>query len=289
MSYITNYQYYYNGGTVPENANHGEYQYLSIKDIINNFMLMYIGEDKQLDNVRIHEVRFHAKQVTKRLNYDAFRSIRVLKETIGSTLRLTMPHDYVDYIRISLEKDGVLYPMTENTKPYVADVYLKDNNDEILFDGNGEVLTSEEQLNTEDSSTSNVVDNCCGYSVHTGARYWLEPSKANSNPKFFIDRRKGYVDFASNMQDENIVIEYISDGMEGGDDDQIVIHKFFEKYIYLYMFHSILNAKFGMPKWRIDDASKAATAEFKNAKIRIMDLNPERLLMPLRGQAKWIK
>jgi len=41
MAYITNYQYYTNSGTVPQNANWGEYQYVSLKDIVNNFMLMY--------------------------------------------------------------------------------------------------------------------------------------------------------------------------------------------------------------------------------------------------------
>ena len=46
MSYITNYQYYTNNGTVPQDANWGSYQYVTLKDIINNFMLMYVGNDK---------------------------------------------------------------------------------------------------------------------------------------------------------------------------------------------------------------------------------------------------
>lgn len=287
MSYITNYQYYYNGGTSPTDANHGEYQYMSIKDIVNNFMLYYVGEDKIIDNVRSHDVRFHAKQVVKRLNYDAFKSINVLQETIGDTLKLIMPHDYVDYIRISLLSGDTMYPMTENYKPYVANTYLKDSNDEITFDGNGAVLYSEVTIDSEESSVVTTNTDCCTYNV--GARYYLDTAKANSNPKFYIDKKRGYVDFPSYMQGETVVIEYISDGMEGGDDDEIVIHKFFEQYVYRYIIHSILNVKFNTPKWRIDDASKAATAEYRNAKIRIMDLDPEKLLMPLRGQAKWIK
>ena len=41
MAYITQYQYYENGGLAPENKNWGSYQYVSLEDIVNNFMLMY--------------------------------------------------------------------------------------------------------------------------------------------------------------------------------------------------------------------------------------------------------
>ena len=41
MAYITDYQYYENGGNAPEDANWGSYQYVSLEDIVNNFLLMY--------------------------------------------------------------------------------------------------------------------------------------------------------------------------------------------------------------------------------------------------------
>ena len=37
MAYITDYQYYENGGNAPEDANWGSYQYVSLQDIVNNF------------------------------------------------------------------------------------------------------------------------------------------------------------------------------------------------------------------------------------------------------------
>ena len=40
MAYITEYQYYENGGLNPEDENWGSYQYISLNDIVNNFMLM---------------------------------------------------------------------------------------------------------------------------------------------------------------------------------------------------------------------------------------------------------
>ncbi|GAF73561.1 unnamed protein product, partial [marine sediment metagenome] len=43
MAYISQYQYYENGGATPEDENWGSYQYVSLYDIVNNFMLMYSG------------------------------------------------------------------------------------------------------------------------------------------------------------------------------------------------------------------------------------------------------
>ena len=50
MAYTTQYQYYENGGQQPENANWGSYQYVSLEDIVNNFMLMYSGNHSLVNN-----------------------------------------------------------------------------------------------------------------------------------------------------------------------------------------------------------------------------------------------
>ena len=62
MAYITNYQYYTNNGVIPEYTNWGSYQYVSLSDIVNNFMLMYVGNDKLVNNVERYTVLFHAKR-----------------------------------------------------------------------------------------------------------------------------------------------------------------------------------------------------------------------------------
>ena len=50
MAYITDYQYYENGGNAPEDANWGSYQYVSLQDIVNNFLLMYSGNHSLVNN-----------------------------------------------------------------------------------------------------------------------------------------------------------------------------------------------------------------------------------------------
>ena len=62
MAYITEYQYYENAGASPENANWGSYQYVSLYDIVNNFMLMYSGNHSLINNEERYKVLFHAKR-----------------------------------------------------------------------------------------------------------------------------------------------------------------------------------------------------------------------------------
>ena len=41
MAYITDYAYYQNSGTTPTDKNWGSYQFVTLDEIVNNFILMY--------------------------------------------------------------------------------------------------------------------------------------------------------------------------------------------------------------------------------------------------------
>ena len=44
-----------------ENGDYGDYQFTSLKDIIDNFIFIYVGEEKLIKKVRRTDVVFHAK------------------------------------------------------------------------------------------------------------------------------------------------------------------------------------------------------------------------------------
>ena len=46
MAYITDYQYYENNQNIPTDENWGSYQYVTLENIVNNFMLMYQGNNE---------------------------------------------------------------------------------------------------------------------------------------------------------------------------------------------------------------------------------------------------
>jgi hypothetical protein len=67
------------------------------------------------------------------------------------------------------------------------------------------------------------------------------------------------------------------------------VNKLFEEYIYAYIKYALLNNKTGINEYVVNRAKKDKTALLRNAKIRISNMHPGRLLMNLRGQNKWIK
>jgi hypothetical protein len=302
MAYITNYQYYTNNGVIPTDVNWGSYQYVSLADVVNNFMLMYVGNDKLVNNVDRYAVLFHAKRAVQELNYDALKNIKVIELEIGDDLKMVMPPDYVNYVRISMLKNGILFPLVENRTPMSATAYLQDNNLDIIFDVNGEIVTGTSKLDIlrQDKQLYTGMGPYQGqygwywdgdwyFGYNFGKRFGLETDQANVNPKFYINKAAGVIDFSSGVENQIIVFEYISDGMENGDDSLITINKLAEEYLYAYIKWALLNNKYGIQEYVINRLRKEKMAVLRNTKIRLSNLHPSRLLMPLRGRDKQIK
>lgn len=302
MAYISNYTYYTNNGNTPTDSNWGEYQYVSIHDIVNDFMLTQVGQDKLVDNVRRHEVIYWAKDAVKNLNYDAMKNTKVVEIEVGDNLKMILPPDFVDYIRISVNVDGVLMPLTENREAISASAYLQDNNLDVLFDIDGSVLTGTSSLDVKRLEQSiyngpGIYNGCYGWCVDgdwvfgykVGGLYGSDPSEMNSNPTFKVNKSAGVIDFSSMTPNSLIVIEYISDGLENGDDDAIKIHKFAETFVKEHIKFNILSNKTSIPEYIVRRAMNKRKSEFNNARIRLSNIHPSRLLMALRGQGKWIK
>lgn len=279
MAYITNYQYYENGGVVPTDLNQGSYQYTSISDIVRNYMMIFVGPENVVDNTSRNKVRFFAKQAVKELNFDALRSIKAVEREIGSTLKMVLPHDYVNYVRLSyITSNGTLVPMVENHSLATVQAYLVDQDNDLTFDGDGEVLyTDGTDINMGGSGTGADNGDCTSYTFGTKAS--IDPSIINTGPRFHINRSAGVIDFDSSVNATNVVLEYISDGMENGDDSKIMVNKFFEKYVYSYITYEILDSKFGVAAVKVDAARKKKRAEYRNSRIRISGIHPSKLLM----------
>lgn len=307
MAYITDYQYYENGGNQPEDTNWGSYQYVSLNDIVNNFMTMYVGNDKLINNAERYNVLFHAKRAVQELNYDSLKEIKILELSVCDTLRFVLPPDYVNWVRISMYKNGTLLPLSENIQTNWSDAYLQDNDCRILFDQDGNILKPENSTLDVDRITGNkksiylnqqspyngqegyFYNGIWYFEYPVGARYGLNAETANSNPTFKINKKAGVINFSSDVAGELIVLEYVSDGMENGDDSEISVNKLFEEFIYSYMKYVILSSKYGIQEYIINRSRKEKSALLRNAKLRLSNIHPGRLLMNLRGQNKWIK
>ena len=306
MVYITDYQYYENNNTSPLDKNWGSYQYVSLEDIVSNFMLIYQGNNEILNNLERYQVLFHAKRGIQELNYDAMKEIKILQLTVDTQIRFVLPQDYVNYVRISHYNNGVLYPMTENIQTMWSSAYLQDNNSKILFDINGNVTKPENsqvdlsrqgggmtQMYLGTGPYNGQMGYCCNgewfFEYGIGSSFGLNTETANTNPLFTINKEQGVIYFSSDMSGKSVVLEYVSDGMKNGNDSDISVNKLFEEFIYAYMRYSLLNSKYGVQEYIVNRARKEKTALLRNAKLRLSNMHPGRLLMNMRGQDKWIK
>jgi hypothetical protein len=307
MAYLSNYAYYTNNGNIPEDKNWGSYQYVSLIDIVNNFMLMYVGNQSLINNTPRHKVIFHAKRAIQELNYDAFKEVRALELTVPDSLIYVLPHDYVNWVRVSLYKDGVLYPLNENIQAMSSSAYLQDNNGKILFSQSGDILEPHSSQ-IDDDRLAGVskslylspgsqfsgqmgwdIDGDWYFEMGFGGRFGLNTETANINPTFSINKAAGVINFDSRMAEELCILEYISDGMEGGDDSLVSVNKMFEDYVYAAIEYAILNSKHGVQEYIINRARKRRRALLMNARIRMSGMHPGKLLMSLRGMSKSIK
>ena len=82
--------------------NQGYYQFVSVDDIISNFLVSYVGDDKIIKSAKRNEVAYHAQRTLQELSYDTIDNVKSIEVEIPPSLSIPMPHDFVSYVRITL-------------------------------------------------------------------------------------------------------------------------------------------------------------------------------------------
>ena len=100
---------------------HGNYQFVSLEDIISQFMVVYVGEDKLIRNASRTDVSFHAQRALAELSFDTLKSFKAQEITLPASLKMTLPQDYVNYTKISWKDSAgikhLLYPTSKTSNP----------------------------------------------------------------------------------------------------------------------------------------------------------------------------
>jgi len=280
---------------------HGNYQYETLSDIINTFLVRYVGDNEELNNVARHRVIFEAKRGLKELTYDALKEIKIIElELDPDNLEITLPHDYVNYVRVSwVDNIGRFHPILESKDTGIVNAYLQDNEYNILFDDEGYPLegTSTTELNSENIDQQYVTQynlfgepsEFDGFGERQSADYGQDTSRANINGTFSISKRGGKMRFSSDIPSRTIVLEYVSDGLEYADPSDIKVHKFAERALYAFIKYEILNNRLDTTEYRIRRAKKDWLKERQNARIRLSNFKPHQLIQRLKGRNKWLK
>jgi hypothetical protein len=270
----------------------GSYQYVTLADVINNFELMYVGDDKLINNINRDIVLFHAKRGLQEANFDILKEIKGIEIDLSETLTLILPEDYVKYVRVSwVDSAGNFHPMVMNDDTKIAEAYLQDNNYNILFDESGNVLKAADNSYDQTNLSSYTISNDTGIGVSqlAGARFGLETSKANSNGWFTVDKANGVMKFDTKVGTRTIVLEYISDGLESSDPTRVRVHKFAEEALYTYIEWMILNSKMGIQEYIVKRKRKDYDVARRRAKMRLNGITFDDIIQAMRGKDKRIK
>ena len=284
--------------------NYGEYSYTRLNDVVNNFLVAYVGTGKLIPSVERTDVIFHARRGLQEFSFDTLKSIKSSELSVPPSLSLAIPQDYVNYVKASwVDNLGVLhtiYPTNNlNQSPYYT--FTQDNDGNPVqdnFDSNTEVTSQTDaawdKTNPRyisggfrnDATDANVLNR--NYTDGAlGQRYGLEPQTSQKNGWFKIDERKGTFSFTSNLANKLILLQYISDG--NAYDLDARIPKMAEEALYAHIIYAILSTRIGIQEYVVRRFKQERSAKLRNAKIRLSNLKLDQIIQVMRGKSKWIK
>lgn len=283
-----------NGSAIP-----GYYSRVNLNDIINNFIVGYTGDGKVLPKVPRYEVAFWAQRTVQEFSYDIFHAEKNMEIELNSTLQISLPSDYVNYVDIScLDADGNLRPLQNSKRLKPTKSASQDQDYNYIYDQEGNIIyeqTSQtlKQFGESDIATKKQNYESDEYDVRDeayGAKYGSEPERANANGTYVLDLEAGKIYFDSMFgEGDIIVLSYISDGLgDNGDFANVLVPKLAEDAIYA-------NILYNLSKLRPSASGaaglykKEAYAKLRNAKIRLSNMKIKEIAQVLRGKSKWIK
>ena len=285
------------------NQNYGGYAYTSLNDIINNFIVAYVGEDKLINKINRTDVMFHAKRGLQEFSYDTLKSVKSQELNIPSSLGVAIPQDYVNYVRCSwIDGSGVqhiIYPVNNlTTSP--LDLPIQDAAGVPIQDAFSKNIQADQSLTEQKWNSNNDQDisgeidqnntnvyNRDWWKLTYGQRYGLEPQLSQTNGWFQINEREGRFTFSSDLANKLIVLEYISDGLAYDIDSRVP--KMAEDALYAHINHSILSTKTNIPEYIVQRYQRERSAKLRNAKIRLSNIKLDEIVQVMRGKSKWIK
>mgnify|MGYP003643525692 FL=1 len=292
------------GETVEEN--YGSYAYIKLDELINNFIVAYVGDEKLIPSVKRTDIIFHAKRAMQEFSYDTLQSTKSQELDIPPSLSVVIPQDYVNYVKASwVDQMGVKRPIypANNLTINPGSMPLQDGSGVPTQDNFGDNLEGTSiiesrwakadgnLLNGEASNLNQVNSEYDGYDdsrgVGQGQLYGLDPQYAQTNGWFTINHREGKMSFSNNLAGALIILEYISDGLAYDLDTKIP--KMVEDATYAYISHAVIASRINQPEYVVNRLKKEKVAKLRNAKIRLSNIKLDEIAQVMRGKSKWIK
>ena len=165
---------YYNGSSF------GNYQFTSLDNIISQFEVAYVGENKIIPKIKRVDIAFHAMRALQELSFDTLKSIKSQQIDIPASLTMVLPHDYVNYTKISwADSAGIkhpLYPTNSTSNPFQIE---QESDGVYSFGEEVNIATDHEFYSLNTWNVSSAVESDAWSSIGN----WTNPSSGTT--KFF--------------------------------------------------------------------------------------------------------
>ena len=290
------------GDTVEEN--YGSYAYTKLNDVVNNFLVAYVGAGKLIPSVKRTDVLFHAKRAMQEFSYDTLKSVNSQELTIPHSLSVVLPQDFVNYVNLywvdSQGAQHIIMP-ANNLTSNPSELPLQGSNGVPVqdnFNKNIEttsIIEERWQTNFLKNEDQELLDSAAyGWEYYYGwpefgygQLYGLDPQYSNGNGYFTINNREGKISFSSNLVDKVIIFEYISDGLSTNLETRVP--KLAEEAMYAYISHAVIASRINQPEYLVQRLKRESSAKLRNAKIRLSNIKLNEIVQVMRGKSKWIK
>jgi hypothetical protein len=131
--------------------------FISLNDIINNFLISYTGPGKLIPDAVRTEVIFHARRCLQEFAYETLKSKFTEGPTaVTSGIAVDLPADFVAVISASIEIGGTTFPLedTSSPSPGTGQYYINYTNKTITYgdSGNATLTYLSNALTTDESA-----------------------------------------------------------------------------------------------------------------------------------------
>jgi len=287
-------------GSIVED-NYGSYAYTELNDVINNFLVAYVGAGKLIPSIKRSDIIFHAKRAMQEFSYDTLKSVNSQELTVPHNLSVVLPQDYVNYVNFYwVDDQGVQHVImpTNNLTSSPYSIPLQDDQGIPTQDNFDNNITGtsiiEDRWNSNYMKDNVIDDTIAGWEYYYGwpefgygQLFGLDTQYANSNGYFTINDREGKISFSANLVDKIIIFEYISDGLSTN--LKTKVPKLAEEAMYAYISHAVIASRINQPEYIVQRLKREASAKLRNAKIRLSNLKINEIVQVMRGKSKWIK
>ena len=138
---------YYNSPEI-----YGNYQYITIQEIIGNFKAVYVGRNKVFENLLDGDVAYHAHRALQELSYDTLKSCKSQEIILPPSLQMILPNDYINYTKItSSDSNGIEHIIYPTSKTSNANTIQQDEDGNYLFSQTGANESKKELLQDHNS------------------------------------------------------------------------------------------------------------------------------------------